>query len=138
MTDLYLLPNVESMVTLYLQTQPDMVALIDARSYTELPKNVEFPAIRVTQYNDLKRTVRPLWVVTAFLQVDAFGGTKSQAWRLAATAQAAIAAMEGNTYPGGVVSAVNMGGMSDQPDTDYEPAKPRFRIDVSITVHPLP
>lgn len=138
MSDLVLMPNVESMLTAYLQSQADIVALIGERSYTELPHNVVFPAIRVTQYNDLKVTVRPLWVVTAYVQLDAFGGTKNQAWTLASTAQSAIAAMEGLVLPGGVVSAANVGGMSDQPDTDYEPAKPRFRVDFSITVHPVP
>ncbi len=131
-----LLPNVEALVSAFLRGRSEITALIDDRVYTVLPKGVVFPTLRLAQYDDALVTQRPLWVATSFLQLDAFGGTKADAYTLAATARAVMAAYLPGTHAGGVVTDVRFSGMRDEPDADYEPAKPRWLFTAEITVHP--
>jgi hypothetical protein len=50
---------------------------------------------------------------------------------------AALAERAEGGHTTGVVSGVTFSGWSDQPDTDYEPARPRFFFTAQLTVHPL-
>ena len=36
-----------------------------------------------------------------------------------------------------VITGVGFGSFADNPDTDYQPAKHRFRFDLFVTSHPL-
>lgn len=137
-TSVTLLPNVEALVSAFLSDQAEVTALVEDRVYTALLKGVEFPCIRVTQFADEKVTQRPLWVVTAQLQIDGFGGTKSQAWAAANTAQGVMAARLEGVHDDGVVTHVTFGPMSDVPDRDYEPNRPHFEFVAFVTAHPLP
>ena len=144
MSTLTLLPNVEGLVSTFLQDHPDIVALAEdehapgrSRSYTVLPKAPTWPALRVTQYDDQPAGQRPLHHVAYFLQIDAFGGTKAQAWTLASTARAALAADLPGTHAEGIVSGVDTRGLSDAPDDTYSPAKPRWMFTAIVYAHPL-
>lgn len=133
---LVILPNVEALISAFFRTQPELVALVDDRVYTELPKSPTFPAMRVTQYDDITVTDMPLWVIAAQIQVDSWGGSKHDAWLTASTARGLLSSRLSGEHTLGTVSGVRFGGMRDEPDTDYEPAKPRFYFTASVFAHP--
>lgn len=134
---LVILPNMEAVLSQFLRDQPEVVDLIGDRVYTALPEGVTFPAVRVTQILDRKITTRPLWVAEFVMQVEAFGGSKAQAWTLAATCEGLIAARMVGTHPGAVVAGVDPGSLEDLPDDEYEPARPRFLFLSTITARPV-
>jgi Protein of unknown function (DUF3168) len=133
---LTLLPNAEALVSEFLRDQAEVVALVSDRVYTALPFGVEFPAVRVVQYDTEFGTHQPLWVAAPLLQIDCWGGTKAQAWTLAATCMAALSERIEGGHTHGVVSGVRFSSWTDMPDTDYEPARPRFFFTAQLTVHP--
>lgn len=133
---LTLLPNVEALVSEFLRDQAEVAAICSNRVYTALPANVGFPAVRVVQYDTEFVTHQPLWVAAPLLQIDCWADSKTVAWTLAATCMAALSERVEGGHTLGVVSGVRFSGWSDQPDTDYEPAKPRFFFTAQLTVHP--
>lgn len=134
---LVILPNMEALLSQFLRDQPEIVDLVDDRVYTALPEGVTFPAVRVTQITDRKITTRPLWVAAFVMQVEAFGGSKAQAWTLAATCEGLMAARLVGVHAGGVVAGVDPGGLEDLPDDEYEPARPRFLFTSTVTARPV-
>lgn len=133
-----LLPNIEGLVNAFLQSQPDMTAIIGTRAVTCVPRNPTFPLIRTTQFDDVKVTQRPLWVATFSLQFDCWADNDYDAWRTATTAQAVLASGLEGVHSRGVVNGVTFGGLRNVPDVDYDPAKPRRIFTAYITAHPLP
>lgn len=131
-----LLPNVEALVSKFLQGAPEMIALIDDRTYTALPAAAVYPLCRVNLFGDVKITQRPLWVARAMVQIEGFGGSKAQAFSIAATAQSCIAERLEGTHAEGTVCGVEWGPMRDLPDTTFPTAKPRFITTAYVTVHP--
>jgi hypothetical protein len=132
---IYLTPNVEALVSAFLREQAEVTALVGDRVYTSLPKNVEWPAVRVVVIDELP-TGSPLWLVGAIVQVDAWGGSKADAWRIANTCRAVMDRRLAGAHPEGVVSGVTPGGLIDQPDEDFEPAKPRWLFTSTVHAHP--
>lgn len=137
MSGLVLLPNIEHLVSTFLQTHPNITPLIAGRSYTVIPNSPTWPLVRVSQYDDLPAGQRPLHHVAYFIQVEAFGGSKAQAWTIAATCRSALAADLVGSHADGVVTGVDTRGLSDQPDDSYSPAKPRWLFAATVYAHPL-
>lgn len=131
-----LLPNMEAMVSTFLQVQPELVALVAGRTYTAIPGDAVYPLVRVTQFDDVKVTQRPLWVARFSVQVEAFGGSKAQAWQACATAQALLSERFVGQQTGGVICDVGFGSMRDLPDATFSPSKPRFLTTAYVTAHP--
>lgn len=138
MTALVTLPNAEALVSAFLRAQPEIVALVGDRVYTAIPAETVYPLIRVTQYDDSKITSRVLWLVRFSIQIEAWGGSKGQAFNACATAQAALDQRGSGAHAQGVVTGVQFGSMRDLPDTAFSPAKPRFLTTAYLFVHPNP
>lgn len=143
MSPLRLLPNVEGLVTTFLQGHADVIAATprpsgQERVVTEIPRNPTWPLVRVHLWDDQPTSQRPLHHVAAYLQVDGFGGSKVQAWRVAETCRMALSRELRGVYDEGVVTGCDVRGLSDDPDDNYTPAKPRFRFDAVVYVHPAP
>lgn len=137
MTAIVLMPNIEAIVSAFLRAQPEITAIVDDRVYTAIPGGPVYPLVRVTQFDDVKVTNMPLWVVKSSVQIEGFGGSKGDAWRACATAQSVLAERFHDQVAGGcVVSAVMWGSMRDLPDPTFSPAKPRFVTTAYITAHP--
>lgn len=130
------LPNVEAMVSTFLQAQAEMIALIGTRTYTAIPASPTYPLCRVTQFDELKVTHRPLWVARASIQIEGFGGSKAEAFNVVSTAEACIAERFEGARSGGVVTGITWGSKRDLPDPTFSPAKPRFLATAYITIHP--
>lgn len=146
MTDeLVLQPNVEALVVQFLRDQEEVTALVGNRIYTEIPASPDWPLVRVRVYYE--RPVngsRPLWLTAHDVQVEAYGGPKSVAWRVAETCRAALTARFEGAYSygaessavSGTVTHVAVSGLRDLPDEFYSPARPRWMFTATAYVHP--
>lgn len=141
MTDeLRLPPNMEALVSAFLREQPEIIADVEDRVYTAIPKPTPdvsvYPCVRVTQLLD-RPAGSPLWGVAFMVQVEAFGGSKGDAWRIASNCRAAIDARLVGEYAEGVVNGSTPGGLLDLPDEEFQPAKPRWLFTSTIYGRPL-
>jgi hypothetical protein len=133
-----ILPNVESLVSVFLAADPDMAAITGNRWYTDIPTAKTYPLGRVTLAADTKVTQRPLWLVTAVLQIETWGGSQWDATIAALTAQAVLAERLEGIHERGIVTGVRFGPMRNVPDTEFTPAKPRRIFTAQVTAHPTP
>ena len=130
---LLLLPDAVQVVTGFLRAQPEVRRLVDDRVYSVLPQKPTWPAARIVQWSEQSAIDRPLVLVTAACQIDAWAHRKVEASYLGRTVRAALAERLVEQRSG-LVSAVTFGTVADAPDTDYEPALPRYRFDIFVTV----
>lgn len=136
MTDLWIPPNMEALVSAFLRNQAEMTELVDERIYTAIPRDAVYPLVRVVQLLDTPAGA-PLYAVGFEMQVEAFGGSKAEAWRIASTARALIDVRLSGDYPGfGVVNGSIPGALLDLPDEDFTPAKPRWLFTSTIYGRP--
>lgn len=132
-------PNMEALISAFLRDQPEIVDDVDDRVYTAIPKPsapTVYPCVRVTQLLDQPNGA-PLWAVAFMIQIEAFGGSKSDAWRIASNCRAVIDGRLFGQYPLGVVNGSIPGSLLDLPDEDFEPAKPRWLFTSTIYGRPL-
>jgi len=73
-TDLFIPPNMEALVSAFLRNQDELAADVADRVYTAIPKDATYPLVRVTQLLDTPAGA-PLYSVAYELQVEAFGGS---------------------------------------------------------------
>jgi hypothetical protein len=131
------LPNLERLVSTFLQADVAMLASpAGGRTYTALPSSPQWPLVRVNQYDEINVTSDPLWVVSGILQIEAWGGSNDEAVSVARVAQAALAARLVGVHGDGVVTAVRLSGLRNEPDREFSPAKPRRLFRVAVTAHP--
>lgn len=135
---LQLPPNMEGLVWAFLVEQPEVTDLVGERIYSRISTGATYPLVRITQIDDEPLTTEPLYVVRYFVQVEGFGGSKSQAWRIAETCRTALDARLAGVHEGyGVVNGVDVGGLQDAPDETFTPAKPRWLFTSTIYAHRL-
>lgn len=130
-----LVPDAEAIVSSFLRGRSEVTALVASRVYTEIPNSPTFPLVRIYRFGGAPLTSYPLHVDQALLQIDCFGGTKSQARTLAETVRAVLVEAAATTLSGGVVTAATFGPLTYLPDPGYTPAKPRYTTDVTVTIH---
>lgn len=131
---LTLLPDIEQLMSSFLGDQSEIVALVGDRVYTAVPKAPVWPLLLVRRIGGVPIVGNPLRVDQPIVQLDAYGGTKKQARDLCETARAAIQQRVQGTHATGVVASFRFGNMNWLPDQFYEPAKPRYVADVTLTV----
>lgn len=132
-----LLPDVEKVISAYLRSRTEVTALVGDRIYTEIPKTPTFPLVRLTRVGGAPITSRPLHIDQAIVQVDVFGGPKTQARLLAETCRHVLSEAHEATHTGASVDDVVFGAFQWLPDPSFEPTKPRYSFDAAITVHPI-
>lgn len=135
---LHIPPNMEGLVSAFLRAQPEAVALVADRVYTEIPADATYPLFRVSQLGDRPAGGAPLHLVAFTIQVEAFGGSKADAWRGASTARALISERLEGSYPewAAVVSGSSAGSLIDLPDETFAKAKPRWLFSSTIYARP--
>lgn len=139
MSALRVMPNVTALVVAFLRADVDVSALAGARGYAiELPENPPLPCYRVTRFGGIPVMQVPFEIDTADLQIDAWALKHGDAEKLLNTIRAALSARLPGKHPLGMVTAVDHGVMSSSPDPTYDPARPRFIGDTTITYRPLP
>ena len=128
--------DIESGLVGWLRTDPAVTTLCSSRVYSALPRTPIFPAVRVLRVGGATPHDRPLTHDRSLVQVDVWGGTKAQASTLTERVRDRLALAYGTDLGGGVVvGALTWGGVAYDPDTSYDPARPRYRVDVQITHH---
>lgn len=134
------LVDVEQMVSVYLRAQSEVNAYVGQRVYTALPKDKTFPLVRLTRIGGVPPLSRPLHMDRAHLQIDVFGGSKATALDTMDAVRMELSKMvdEDPVQPTGVVCGVKFGPLAYLPDETFEPAKPRYTQDVTVTVRPVP
>jgi hypothetical protein len=133
--DLNLLPDAERVVANFLRAQPRMQALVADRIYTAFPAQAgPGPLLLVQRIGGEPPLSMPLVVDGAVLQLDAYGGPKATAYALAATARACLCQLEGQVMPEGAVGAVRFGALRWFPDDTYDQPRPRYLVEVTVTV----
>lgn len=139
---LVLLPDVEQIVSAFLRAQPEVVALVADRVFTDLPADKTYPLVRVVRVAGAPSPRWPAWRDEADLQFDCWGGTKRQALVLARTVEAALVQRAPNHVHagGGVVVDARTSSLAWAPDPDAAAtsgsARPRYVLTVSIATHP--
>ena len=138
-TPIYLPPNLEALVSFFLQGQDEVLDYVPTeRIVTDLTGIKTWPAIRVVQFFDDAVTNRPLWLVRAQIQVEVFGSDrgKHEAFLVAAVCRAVMDARLVGVHSRGVVTDVSTFGMQDAPDQPS--GRPRWLFTAQVTGHPLP
>jgi hypothetical protein len=135
MTEVNVLPDVEVLLIDFLLAQPEVTAIVDDRVYSELPKDKEFPLVRVHQFGSLPAR-SPRWYETATVQIEAYGGPKRTARLLADTCAGVMEARLVGVHDQGVVTGVTFTGFADLPDDVFQPARPRWLFTALPTIHP--
>lgn len=124
----------------YLRAQSEVTAYVGQRVYTALPDDKTFPLVRIVRVGGAPKVSRPLYVDSAHLQIDVFGGSKATAFDTIDAVRQELAKMvdEDPVQPLGVVCGVKFGPLAYLPDESFTPAKPRYVQDVTVTVRPAP
>ena len=133
--------DVEAMLSRFLREQPEVMAIVDDRVYTDLPHTRTYPLVT------LQRTgggplinVPPNWLVEAELTIFCYGGTHKLAQSLAATVVDLMHSRLPGSQPEGVVTLVRDADVSYSPEDESADeeghARPRFQVLVNVLTHP--
>lgn len=137
MVELVLLPDVERMVATVLRAADELAGL-DDRIYTVTPREVGgLPFVLVRRVGGEPAVGYPLVLDAAAVQADCYGGTKQQAGVWARTVQHVLSELAGTFDDGmftGHVTGVRLGALRYLPDEAFEPARPRYVLDVDVFV----
>ena len=128
-------PDAARVVIDFLRAQPELAQPLGGRIYSELPGSVAWPAVRITRWGGWAAINGPFWLDEAMCQVDTWGGPKAHTSELARL-QRSLIGYRLAAERADVVSGVRLGYMADAPDQSYTPAKPHFRFDIVVMVHP--
>jgi hypothetical protein len=136
------IPDIEKSVSDYLRADP-AVSAITTHILAKTPPKTDDPWVKVTMYGAPQLPGSRLDHLVPFaLQLDCYAGLtggKPQANDLVRAARAAVKQMEGGTYGGAVISAVNIRDMPHSPDPDlrddegYE--RSRYILDATVYAH---
>lgn len=137
-----MLPDTERLLSKYLRAHAAVAALVGDRVYTAFPAQAGGePLVLLQRAGGTPPLSHPLVVDEVQVQIDCYGGTKAQAWTLAATVLDALDALEGYVDTQlGSVSAVRLGAVRWMPDdrimTASDRSRPRYIADVTLTTRP--
>lgn len=127
--------DVERLMSEWLRAQAEIEALVGDRVYTAIPKDPVFPLIRLTLIDERTVFPRPRYLTSSLIQVDCYGGPKVVAREIADAVCDRLSEDFVGSHAAGVVTAVEA-SMRYLPDGTYEPAKPRYPVDVTVHSHP--
>lgn len=135
MTDLFVLPDLERVLSAFLRAQPEIADVYEGRVYTSIPANPTWPLLRLTRIGGVPLLSNLLWVDRAMLQLDSWGGPKAQAHDGIEVVRAVMDARFLGHQDDAVINNVSFGEMRYEPDAEYTPARPRYLTTVDVTFH---
>lgn len=131
-------PDIEALVINALRSDPDMTATaVTDRTYGRMPDTKTFPLQVVTRITStMLENIPGNEFEQVTLQVDTYGGTKADTQDIHQIMRAVLSLrlVDPATIDG--IIACDLGGMSYQPDADFDPPKARYTSDVLVTVRP--
>lgn len=140
MTTVQPIVDVEAMVSTFLREQPEVTALVGDRVYTDLPHDRTYPLVLLTRIGGGYVISRPLWLINATIQLDTFGGTHKQAFKVAEACLSTMAARMVCQRPEGCCTGVVVDDITYNPEIDFLDStghsRPRFTAVASVLAHP--
>lgn len=140
---LRVLPDVEALVVAFSRADADVSSLLGVRIYGDsVPHKKTYPLARVHRFGGVPVMQVPLEIDTATLQLDVWDNTKRGASNVMRTWRSVLAARLPGVHDfgggvAGVITAVDIGVLSYDPDAVFDPPKPRYITDVSVSYRPL-
>lgn len=137
MSDLQLLPDVESIVVQYLKDHEAIGEYFgddDPRVSSELPPKASFPYLTTSQGPGIVRVEG--FLVGHRMQCDAWGGSREQARLLARTAHAALVLLRGTTDLGTVTGVESI--LAPRKFSDPVNNRPRYLFEVRVWATSVP
>lgn len=132
--------DVEALLANYLRVQPEVIALIGDRVYTDLPHKRTYPLVVLSRTGGGYLTKPPLWLEEAEITLEAYGGTHKQAQVIASTCLDIIGSSLRGQHPEGCVTGVRNTSVAYDPDTDLaDPeghSRPRYTVTANVLAHP--
>jgi hypothetical protein len=129
--------DVEGMISRFLRADPDMVAAVDTRVYTDLPHERVYPLVLVQRSGGPPVTGFTLSKATCTISV--FGGRHVEAQQLTSLVLRVLQALRG-PQPEGAVSNITTESTTYTPDPDSPDqaghARPRYVSEITVTCHP--
>lgn len=136
-----ILPDVERAVALFLANAAELAQLVAAgasRVYTVTPREVGGdPFLLVRRFTGAPTVPRPFVHELVTLQIDSYGGTRATAQRNARIVQQLLVELAGELDDGetpGWVTGTTLGPLRWIPDEAFDPARPRYVLDVDVLV----
>jgi hypothetical protein len=129
-----LLPDPEQVVSGWLRAQPELVELIGDRVYTAFPRQGgKFPLVLVRRYGGTPPLPRPLVLDLALIQADVYGGTKAQAWEVAATMRWLVSERARGSAGN---PTIEPGSVRFEVDEAFDEPRPRYICDLTAYIRP--
>jgi hypothetical protein len=134
---LYREVDVEGMLSRYLREQPEVVAAVEDRVFTDLPHDRTYPLILIQRTGG--EPIRGFTVAAAEVTISVYGGTHKQAQDLTSLVLSLLTALFG-PQPEGCVSAIDGTNVEFDPDPETPDqqghARPRYVTTVTVHAHP--
>lgn len=133
--------DVESLVTTFLRSVPEVTAYTEDRVYSDLPHVRDYPLVLIQRSGGGYLINRPMWLEEAILTIDVYGNTHKEAESLTSVVLAAMGAQLRGAYPQGCVTAVRGTQIVYNPEPEALDesghARARFTVSASVLAHPL-
>lgn len=135
------LPDALTLAYRFLSAQPELVDLVDDRTYTVMPGDRRYPLLLLAQIGSSPVAQRPWWADRSDIQLAAYGTTDRTAHAVAEVARSLCMTRLVGTHAEGVVSWVSTLNLSAIPDdalvASTGRALPRWVTTVTLTCRPL-
>jgi hypothetical protein len=133
--------DVEAMLSRFLREQPEVMAIVDDRVYTDMPHMRAFPLVRLQRTGGGPVISRPAnWLTDAEITFDFYGGTHKVAHSLMRTCLDVITGRLPGPQPEGVVTIVRNMEVVYEPDEESADeaghGRPRFQVRLNVLSHP--
>lgn len=135
-----MLPDVEVLVIAHLRATTAVTTITD-RIGTEHPSDFADPWVRVQALDEPQASGPALHLVAPLVQLDVYAGApaagtpdKREVSELARTVREALIAAPDASHTGAVVTASTV-NIRPVPDTTFDPARQRYVITCSLTLH---
>lgn len=135
-------PDFEQICVQALLASPEVTAIVGQQVGTRTPRTLNDPWVTVRLIDDLPAPrSSALHLVSALVQIDCYAGAErnsaqAEASLLARTCRSVLHDLAyGLQTAGPVVSKVKAGGIRALPDTDLEPPRERYLVEVEVTAH---
>lgn len=125
------IPDIEKVVSNHIRN------LVDVRVVGKTPKDTEDAWVRVTQL-DARQLNTADHLIEFLLQLDVYAGKdggQPEASLLTRNVRAALGDIHEASHQDAVVNGASIVGSARIPDQDFEPARERFALNVTVWAH---
>jgi hypothetical protein len=130
--------DIEALVVHFLQAQPEVIALVNDKVYTDMPHDRPYPLVLVNRTGG--GSIYRNHLEEAEVSLSAYGGTHRQSYVLMDVCLSAMQDALVGAHPEGVVTKFRASSYAYEPDPDSADksghARPRYTATAAVTAHP--